>query len=167
MPASSNTVELISTRELALFLPVMRELADDFGGGFLLSMLHWCGIGKRTSPLRFWEVSLLRADREIVGVCGLYRMHETPASLIWLGWFGIRPAFRRRGYGSATIHSLADRAREMGCKELWVYTGSSDEVAREFYSTLGFKLVGPARDHAPGQTIDDSDVILKLQLNSY
>ena len=105
----------------------MKELADDFGDRFLLSMLHWCGIGERANPLLFWEVFLLRDNREIVGVCGLYQMSETPASLAWLGWFGIRPAFRRRGYGSSAIHSLADRTREMDCKELWVYTGSSDE----------------------------------------
>jgi RimJ/RimL family protein N-acetyltransferase len=165
MPARGRTVELITTKEIDLFLPIMRELADDFGDRFLLSMLHWCGIGKRANPLLFWEVFLLRANREIVGVCGLYQMSETPASPAWLGWFGIRPAFRRRGYGSAAIQVLADRAHEMDCKELWVYTGSSDEAARHFYTKLGFQLLGSARDYAPGKTMDDSDVVLKLVMN--
>lgn len=165
MPASGDTVKLITTKEIALFLPIMRELADDFGDPFLLSMLHWCEIGKRAKPLQFWEVSLLRADRDTVGVCGLYRMYDTPRAQAWLGWFGVRPAFRRRGYGSATIHSLADRAREMGCNELWVYTGSSDEAARHFYTKLGFQLLGSARDLVPGQTISDSDIVLKLRLD--
>jgi hypothetical protein len=47
MPASDQTIELISTKDIIQFLPLMRELADDFGDRFLLSMLHWCGIGKR------------------------------------------------------------------------------------------------------------------------
>ena len=165
MPAHGHTVELITTKEIDLFLPIMRELADDFGDRFLLSMLHWCGIGKRANPLLFWEVFLLRANREILGVCGLYQMSETPASLAWLGWFGVRPAVRRRGYGSSAIHLLADRSREMDCKELWVYTGSSDEAARHFYTKLGFQLLGSARDYAPGETMDDSDVVLKLIIN--
>lgn len=42
MPARGRTVELITTKEIDLFLPIMRELADDFGDRFLLSMLHWC-----------------------------------------------------------------------------------------------------------------------------
>jgi RimJ/RimL family protein N-acetyltransferase len=164
MPARGRTVELITTKEIDLFLPIMRELADDFGDRFLLSMLHWCGIGKRANPLLFWEVFLLRSNHEIVGLCGLYKMSETPASLAWLGWFGIRPAFRRRGYGSSTIHSLSDRTREMDCNELWVYTSPSDEAARHFYTKLGFQLLGLARDYAPGKTMDDSDVVLKLSL---
>jgi Acetyltransferase (GNAT) family len=49
-----------------------------------------------------------------------------------------RPAFRRRGYGSSAIHSLADRTREIDCNELWVYTDSSDEAARHFYTKVGF-----------------------------
>jgi RimJ/RimL family protein N-acetyltransferase len=165
MPARGRTVELITTKEIDLFLPIMRELAEDFGDRFLLSMLHWCGIGKRAHPLLFWEVFLLRANREIVGVCGLYQISETPASPAWLGWFGILSAFRRRGYGSSAIHSLADRTREMDCNELWVYTGSSDEAAMHFYTKLGFQRLGSARDYAPGKTMDDSDVVLKLIIN--
>ena len=163
MPASNHTVELITTKEIELFLQVMRELADDFGDRFLLSMLHWCGIGGRSNPLEFWEVYLLRANHETLGVCGLYKQAETPASQFWLGWFGIRPAFRRRGYGTAAIRALVDRARTKDCKELWVYTGASDEVARLFYTKLGFELLGSARDYAPGQTIDDSDIVLRLR----
>src|SRR5260221_13963800 len=138
MPARGRTVELITTKEIDLFLPIMRELADDFGDRFLLSMLHWCGIGKRAKPLLFWEVFLLRANREILGVCGLYQMSETPASLAWLGWFGIRPAFRRRGYGSSAIHSLADRTRKMDCNVLLGSTGASDEEANHFSKKPSF-----------------------------
>jgi RimJ/RimL family protein N-acetyltransferase len=146
MPANGNTVELITTKEIELFLPVMKELADDFGDRFLLSMLHWCGIGSRPAPLEFWQVFLIQTGKETVGVSGLYRRSESPTHLCWLGWFAIRPKFRRKG--------------------LWVYTGASDEAARHFYTKLGFELLGSARDRAPGKTMDDSDIVLKLQLGA-
>jgi hypothetical protein len=44
-------------------------------------------------------------------------------------------------------------------------SGSSDEAARHFYTKLGFQLLGSARDYAPGKTMDDSDVVLKLIIN--
>jgi len=84
---SAPTVELIATKEIELFLPVMREI--DFGDPFLLSMLHWCGIGKRSKPLEYWQVFLLRAKSEIIGVSGLYRQPGMPSHLCWLGWFAI------------------------------------------------------------------------------
>lgn len=165
MPANGHTVELVNTKEIELFLAVMKEVADDFGDRFLLAMLHWCGIGSRPAPLEFWQVFLIRTGDTIVGVSGLYRQPESPAHLCWLGWFAVRPKFRRKGFGSAAIHATADCARTMGCKELWVYTGASDAAARHFYTRLDFKLLGSARDRAPGKTIDDSDIVLKLQLD--
>ena len=71
MPNAEPTVELVNTREIEMFIPVMKEI--DFGDRFLLSMLHWCGIGRRSTPLDFWQVFLLRAQGEVVGVSGLYR----------------------------------------------------------------------------------------------
>ncbi len=59
MAASEDIVELVSTTKIELFLPVMREI--DFGDAFLLSILHWCGFGKRSRPLEYWQVFLLRA----------------------------------------------------------------------------------------------------------
>jgi len=164
MSASGHTVELTTTKEIDLFLPLMKELADEFGDAFLLSMLHWCGFGSRPAPLEFWQVFLIRAADEVVGVSGLYRQSESPAHLCWLGWFAIRPKFRRKGFGSAAIDATANYARALGCKELWVYTGSSDEVAKGFYTKLRFELLGTALDCAPGKTMDDSDIVLKLRL---
>ena len=61
MSAAEQTVELVETKEIQMFLPVMNEI--DFGDRFLLSMLHWCGIGQRSTPLDYWKVFLLRARR--------------------------------------------------------------------------------------------------------
>jgi ribosomal protein S18 acetylase RimI-like enzyme len=163
MAASKQTVELVSTKEIELFLPLMREI--DFGDAFLLSMLHWCGIGKRSRPLEYWQVFLLRAKSQIIGVSGLYRQPGMPSHVCWLGWFAIRPQFRRQGFGSAAIRRLCATARNASFKELWVYTGREDDIARLFYVRFGFEVLGAASDYAPGKTMDDSDIVLKLQLD--
>jgi RimJ/RimL family protein N-acetyltransferase len=80
----------------------MRDI--DFGDAFLLSMVHWCGIGKRSTPLESWQVFLVRAKSQIVGISGAYRQPGMPPHVCWLGWFGIRPQFRRHGFGSAAVH---------------------------------------------------------------
>jgi GNAT superfamily N-acetyltransferase len=162
MAAAQQIVELVSTKEIELFLPLMREI--DFGDAFLLSMLHWCGIGKRSRPLEYWQVFLLRVKSQIVGVSGLYRQPVMPSHVCWLGWFAIRPQFRRQGFGTAAIHQLSYVARNAGSTELWVYTGSNDNIARTFYLSLGFEVLGAASDYAPGQTMDDSDIVLKRAL---
>ena len=162
MAAPDKSVDLVETKEIELFLPIMREI--DFGDAFLLSMLHWCGIGERSTPLEYWQVFLLRLKSEIVGVSGLYRQPGTPAHIYWLGWFAIRPQFRRRGFGTSAIHQLSYVARNAGSTELWVYTGSNNNTARTFYLSLGFEVLGPASDYAPGRTTDDSDIVLRRAL---
>lgn len=162
MSAAEQTVELLETTEIEMFLPVIKEI--DFGGRFLLSMLHWCGIGRRSTPLDFWKVFLLRARGDVVGVSGLYRQPGMPQTVCWVGWFGIRPRFRREGFGTNAMYPLFDFARNIGCQELWVYTGSADDVAVSFYKSLGFGVLGPAAEWAHGRTMEDSDIVLRRML---
>jgi GNAT superfamily N-acetyltransferase len=163
MAAAEQIVELVSTKDIELFLPLMREI--DFGDAFLLSMLHWCGIGKRSRPLEYWQVYLLRVKSQIIGVSGLYRQPGMASHVCWLGWFAIRPQFRRQGFGSAAIYQLCGVARSTGSTELWVYTGREDEGSRLFYRSIGFEVLGPASDYSPGKTMENSDIVLKLQLH--
>jgi ribosomal protein S18 acetylase RimI-like enzyme len=162
MSASRQTVELLETKEIVEFILVMKEI--DFGDRFLLSMLHWCEIGRRSTPLDYWKVFLVRARGDAVGVSGLYRQPGMPHNVCWVGWFGIRPRFRREGFGTKAMYALFDCARSIGCQELWVYTGSSDDTAISFYKSLGFEVLGSAADWAPGQTMDDSDIVLRRML---
>jgi GNAT superfamily N-acetyltransferase len=162
MAAGEQIVELITTKQIEMFIPILQEI--DFGDRFLLSMLHWCGIGQRSTPLEYWQVFLIRAQSEIVGVSGLYRQPGMPSNICWLGWFAIRPHFRRHGFGRAGIIALCAFARELACKELWVYIGADDEIAKKFYTCLGFEILGPAVESAPGRTMDDSDIVFKRML---
>lgn len=157
-----ENVQLIESRRLEDFLPIMQEV--DFGDRFLLSMLHWCGFGARATPLDFWQVFLITSRAEINGVTGLYRPKGSSETVFWIGWFGIRPVFRRAGIGSAATRLLIDQATRLSCRELMVYTGASDAPALEFYPRLGFERLGPASIHAPSQTMDDSDIVFRLLL---
>jgi ribosomal protein S18 acetylase RimI-like enzyme len=159
MSTIEKTVELLETKEIAEFIPVMKEI--DFGDRFLLSMLHWCGIGRRSTPLDYWKVLLVRAGGDTVGVSGLYRQPGMPHNVCWVGWFGIRPRFRRDGFGTSAMYALIDLARSIGGQQLWVYTGSSDNVAVSFYKSLGFEVLGAAKEWAPGRTMEDLDIVMR------
>lgn len=63
MPPAQQTVKLVESKEIERFIPIMREI--DFGDKFLLSLLHWCGIGRRSTPLDYWQVFLIQANSEI------------------------------------------------------------------------------------------------------
>jgi ribosomal protein S18 acetylase RimI-like enzyme len=159
MLEGGQPVELVETTKIEELIPVMKEI--DFGDRFLLSMLHWCGIGRRSTPLDYWKVLLVRARGDVVGVSGLYRQPGMPHNVCWVGWFGIRPRFRREGFGTSAMDALIDLARSFGCQQLWVYTGSSDDVAVSFYKSLAFEVLGTAAEWAPGRTMEDSDIVLR------
>ena len=63
------------------------------------------------------------------------------------------------------MYALIDFARHLAVKELWVYTGSSDSIAVNFYRSLGFEVLGAAADWAPGRTMDNSDIVLRRILS--
>jgi hypothetical protein len=49
----------------------------------------------------------------------------------------------------------------MNCREIWVYTGAEDHIARNFYVSLDFEVIGQAKDWALDRTMDNSDVVLR------
>jgi ribosomal protein S18 acetylase RimI-like enzyme len=160
MSAAEQSVELVETTDIEMFLPVMKEI--DFGDRFLLSMLHWCGIGRRSSA--YWKVFLLLSAGQVVGVSGLYREPGMPEAVCWVGWVGIRPRFRRQGFGTRAMYLLWDFARSIASQELWVCAGSLDDIAVRFYKSPGFEVLGTAAQWAHGQTMDDSDIILRRMI---
>ena len=73
-----------------------------------------------------------------VGISGIYEYEADPTSA-WLGWFGILPAFRRRGYGSAAIRLFEEEARSRGYTHTRLYTDKYDnEAAVAFYEANGY-----------------------------
>jgi len=155
-------VYLIRTRDIIEFVSLIKEI--EFGDRFSLSMLHWCGIGKREYPLKFWEVYIAKIDNETVGVIGLYQQMETKTESVWVGWFGVRPQFRRKGIGTTLINQLKKIAADYKFRELLVFTDQDNVAALSLYQNNGFIKVEPSEAVSLGKTHDPSDIVLKLGL---
>jgi hypothetical protein len=69
--SNSQTNQHEADRVIEMFVPAIRDIAQEFGDRFLLAMLQWCEIGRRSTPLKYWQVFLIRAQSETVGVSGL------------------------------------------------------------------------------------------------
>jgi hypothetical protein len=86
-----------------------------------------------------------------------------PSNLLaWMVCYSARISATRLWW--AAIIAVCDFARNLSCKELWVYTDATDKIAIKFYASLGLELLGPAIEWAPGRTIDDSDLVSKRML---
>jgi ribosomal protein S18 acetylase RimI-like enzyme len=159
----TNSLEIIQTTDLIDFIPLLKEL--EFGDKFSLAMLKWCGIGQRNQLLAFWEVYLAKIEAQTIGVMGLYQQVDSQNDVAWVGWFGIRPQFRRQGWGKIMIEQLKKYARQFGFQQLWVYTNSPNLAAVSFYESSGFVKLGVAAEVCPGKTNSLSDIILKSNLD--
>ncbi|AFY48244.1 acetyltransferase [Nostoc sp. PCC 7524] len=152
-------LKFIQTTDIVDFVPLLKEL--EFGDQFSLAMLRWCGIGKPDESITFWQVYLVKLAAETIGVMGLYQVIDSPSDVVWVGWFGLRPKFRRLGCGSIMMEHLKQYASHFGYQQLWVFTNYDNLAAISFYEKLGFVKLGAAAELCPGKTHELSDVILK------
>jgi putative acetyltransferase len=62
-------------------------------------------------------------------------------------------AARGRGIGRAMLDHLLAVARQRGCRQVSLETGSMDAFApaRSLYATAGFRLCGPFGDYRPSR----------------
>ena len=67
----------------------------------------------------FLRYYLAIEDNNIVGFCGIYSNNKEEA---WLGWFGIRPEFRRKGYAQRMLNMLSYIMLEKGYRYCRLYT---------------------------------------------
>ena len=90
-----------------------------------------------TSEFPFIEYFKVMLGEDCIGFCGLYSENSDE---VWLGWFGVRPAFRRRGYARQMLRMLVDRSRAMGYRFVRVYTDKViDNNAYRMYLGEGFE----------------------------
>lgn len=85
---------------------------------------------------------LARVDGEPVGfVSGIEVGHPDKGVKLLLYELGVDEAHRRRGIGRSLVEALADLARDLGCRQMWVPIEAGDEVAEAVYRSAG---AGPA-----------------------
>ncbi|MDB9304268.1 MULTISPECIES: GNAT family N-acetyltransferase [Cyanophyceae] len=159
---NNESLSIIQTTDIVDFIPLLKEL--EFGDQFSLAMLQWCGIGQGDQSICFWQVYIAKLAAESIGVMGLYQLIDTPSDVVWMGWFGLRPHFRRQGWGTIMLDKLKEYARSFKFQELWVFTNYDNLAALSFYENHGFVNLGAAVDICPGKTHELSDIILKYRL---
>lgn len=159
---TANNFKIIQTKDITEFIPLLKEL--EFGDKFSLAMLKWCGIGKWDESLKLWEVYLAKLNTETIGVMGLYQCIDSPPGMVWVGWFGLRPNFRKQGWGKIMMETLKDYALSFGFKELWVFTNDDNLPAISFYEKLEFINLGAASKICPGKTHTLSDIVMRCNL---
>jgi N-acetylglutamate synthase-like GNAT family acetyltransferase len=72
-----------------------------------------------------------------------------PAGAAAMRILAVRPQARGRGYGTQLTGECIRRARELGLKEIYLYTGTFMAAARRLYEEHGF-IRAPELDGDPG-----------------
>jgi ribosomal protein S18 acetylase RimI-like enzyme len=80
---------------------------------------------------------LASEDGEPVGFAsGIEVVHPDKRVEMMLYEIAVDEGGRRRGVGRALVAALADRARALGCRELFVLADGGDDRAQAFYEAL-------------------------------
>lgn len=78
-------------------------------------------------------------NEEMVGLCGIY-FEPVDLESAWLGWFGVKKAYRRQHLGEKIIAFHEQLARSKGYKYSRLFTDKNDnEVAIAFYKKMGYQ----------------------------
>ena len=81
---------------------------------------------------------LLYLGEKCIGISGLYYYDIDPRSA-WLGWFGIIPEYRNKGYGKVALNLFLNECKERNYMFARLYTDEIDNAdAVKFYLHNGF-----------------------------
>ena len=84
----------------------------------------------------------------VVGVTGLYQEPDDPDSLRWLGWFGVVPEYRGRGYGRRILEATESLCLRMKVTTLKLWTTEDDEeaAAQILFEKKDYRIIGRDED---------------------
>lgn len=94
--------------------------------------------------LKYWVATKSKKSHEIAGVTGLETMLEDEPEVAWLGWFGVTPEFRGKGFGRSLLKTTISKARTIGFDKLrlWTTTAPEEIAAQDMYEDFDFRLTG-------------------------
>ena len=99
----------------------------------------------------------------VVGISGVYANN---ANECWLGWFGIRPEYRRRGYASKMLNLQLEMMKNYEYKTCRLYTSEViNQEAVRLYIKLGFKKDSEYENHiiTMAKPLSDETCVSKWQ----
>ncbi len=74
----------------------------------------------------------------------------------------VHPDFRRCGIGTALMKKVLSELKERGCRLIYLEVRSSNLIARRFYESLGFGIIGIRKDYYTSPKEDAVVMMLKL-----
>lgn len=87
-------------------------------------------------PYNYLKYFLASFDNDIVGFCGIYSNKSDEG---WLGWLGVKPQFRRKGYAKEMLSKLKVLMLKNGFRYCRLYTDTElNHNAYLLYKKLGF-----------------------------
>ena len=90
------------------------------------------------------HMAIAEEDGRMVGFASaVHYVHPDKPPELWINEVGVAVSHRRQGLGKAIISCLLDEGRKLGCKEAWVLTDESNDVARALYRSAGGEESGP------------------------
>ena len=94
-------------------------------------------LSQKSSGKTYWVAK--NTDGRILGLAGLY-LDEGGKSIVWLGWFGVHPIYRRKGVGSLLLEYAIKESKTRGFKILKIYTSTdeSETAAHQLYESYRF-----------------------------
>lgn len=95
------------------------------------------------NSLKYWFVNKTKKSGEIVGITGLETRLGDPEDMAWLGWFGVVPEARGKGFGRAILKKTIAKARSIGFERLrlWTTAAPSEIAAQDMYEDFDFRLI--------------------------
>ena len=86
---------------------------------------------------RYWVVA--GNSGKLAGVTGLY-LDAEDRDIVWLGWFGVHPEYRRQGIGSLLLEFTLKEAIRRDYKIMKIYTSTdkNERAAHKLYMAYGF-----------------------------
>lgn len=84
-------------------------------------------------------------DGEVVGTVTFGSGRED-ANLLEIQSIYVLPEHWNEGKGSALFRAVFDRAKELGCPGLYVWTLDGNARAKAFYEAMGMNLTGESRE---------------------
>lgn len=136
------------------YRPLLDALEPDLDG-VTDAVTRWC----KATPANLntkaaWCLWLAKIGHEPAGVTELFRTKCTPEGVLWLGWTGVAPKFRRMGIGGKLFDFAADEAARLGAHTLRLFVEKDAKPAQAMYRAKGMEYVSTVREFLPAHNED-------------
>lgn len=137
---NAQGVQFVNTKDVFRFREVLTGLEGDFELEHYPYILTYCGIIQNPpkEANKYWKVWLATKGGLVTGICGLYSCYNVDDTA-WIGWFGVLPEYRHKGFGCAMMHQMEQKAKEQGYHYIATYMYRDDGPA-QWYQNRGFEV---------------------------